>query len=62
MKRTRGFGRTYIYYKNDKAGEALLMKEGEIDRKLIVIYDDGSVGIPYNGTQIHLDFLDIEYM
>lgn len=38
------------------------MKGAEIDKKIIVIYEDGSVRIPHEGMHLCLDLADIEFL
>jgi hypothetical protein len=38
------------------------MKEAGVDKNIIIIFDDVSKRIPHKGTQICLDFKDIEYI
>jgi hypothetical protein len=38
------------------------MKEAEIDKKIILIYEDGSVRIPHEGMHLCLDLTDIEFI
>jgi hypothetical protein len=38
------------------------MKKVEIDGKKLIIYEDGSIRIPYKDMQLCLDLMDIEFL
>ena len=38
------------------------MKEVEIDGKIIIIYEDGSIRIPHKDMPLCLDFVDISFL
>ena len=38
------------------------MKEVEIDGKILIIYEDGSIRIPHKDMHLCLDFVDISFL